>query len=174
MSLTYPIGSILPYAGPASSEGELYSLGLIPCDGRKLSKSHEEYLALFHVIGTAYGGTSTEFFVPDYRGRFLRGTDNGRGLDPDAAARKVPQPDLADKGNSGDKVGSLQECAIKKHTHSYTMCSDYHKVNYGSLIGPGVFLESDWEKVDCVKSGAKESRPKNVYVYFCIVFRQEI
>jgi len=39
---------------------------------------------LFSVIGTTYGAgdSLTTFAVPDLRGMFVRGFDNGRGIDP--------------------------------------------------------------------------------------------
>ena len=55
--------------------------GYLECNGAAVSRT--TYSALFAVIGTTYGagnGSST-FNVPDLRGEFIRGFDNGRGVD---------------------------------------------------------------------------------------------
>jgi microcystin-dependent protein len=40
------------------------------------------YAALFAVIGYTYGGSGGSFVLPDLRGEFIRGWDDGRGVDP--------------------------------------------------------------------------------------------
>jgi len=51
------------------------------CSGQAVSRT--TYAALFAAIGTEYGvgDGSTTFDLPDLRGEFLRGWDNGRGVD---------------------------------------------------------------------------------------------
>jgi microcystin-dependent protein len=68
--------------------------------------SRTTYANLFAAIGTAHGSGDgvTTFTLPDYRGRFLRGVDEGAGRDPDAPSRTAPSPG----GNSGDAVGSIE------------------------------------------------------------------
>ena len=54
--------------------------GYLECNGQLLSRT--TYAALFNVIGTRYGNTSgSNFRVPDLRGEFVRGFDNGRNID---------------------------------------------------------------------------------------------
>jgi microcystin-dependent protein len=70
-----PVGSFLWHT--ASSVPTSY----LEANGAAISRS--TYAALFAVIGTTYGvgdGTTT-FNVPDVRGYFIRGYDNGRGVD---------------------------------------------------------------------------------------------
>jgi len=55
--------------------------GYLECDGSAVSRT--TYADLFAAIGTTWGagnGSST-FNVPDLRGEFVRGWDNGRGVD---------------------------------------------------------------------------------------------
>jgi microcystin-dependent protein len=57
--------------------------GWLKCNGALLSRS--SYQRLFATIGTIWstgGETSLQFRVPDFRGEFLRGFDDGRGVDP--------------------------------------------------------------------------------------------
>ncbi len=79
MSSLYPVGCVLPYAGALTptSEAALIAQGFLPCDGRALGNTDPQYQGLLKVIGTSYGGTKTTFCVPDYRGIFHRGTDDG-------------------------------------------------------------------------------------------------
>jgi microcystin-dependent protein len=56
--------------------------GWLKCNGAVLSRA--SYQRLFAVIGTAHntgGETSLQFRLPDARGEFLRGFDDGRGVD---------------------------------------------------------------------------------------------
>ncbi|MDE1715757.1 phage tail protein [Chromobacterium amazonense] len=55
--------------------------GWVLCDGSLLKRS--SYPSLFAAIGTTFGAGdgSTTFGVPDLRGEFVRGVDNGRGVD---------------------------------------------------------------------------------------------
>jgi phage-related tail fiber protein len=88
--------------------------GWLPCDGKPVSRT--QYAALFAAIGAASGpgDGATTFNVPDYRGRFLRGVDEGAGNDPDAA-RRTPASTGA---NGGDAVGSLEGSAFASHQHA--------------------------------------------------------
>jgi microcystin-dependent protein len=53
-------------------------LGWLKCDGAWLNKS--EYGLLFNVIGGTFGETSTQFRLPDPRGRVLGAVGAGAGL----------------------------------------------------------------------------------------------
>lgn len=58
------------------------SAGWLKCNGALLLRS--SYPLLFSAIGTAHnigGETNLQFRLPDYRGEFVRGFDDGRGAD---------------------------------------------------------------------------------------------
>ena len=77
--------------------------GYLECNGAAVSRT--TYSALFAVIGTAYGagnGSST-FNLPDLRGEFIRGFDNGRGVD------------------SGRNVATSQGGQNASHNHSISL-----------------------------------------------------
>jgi microcystin-dependent protein len=86
--------------------------GWLECDGSAVSRT--TYSALFAVIAETYGDgdTSTTFNLPDLRGEFIRGFDNGAGNDPDAASRT----DRGD-GTTGDNVGTKQDEEFLLHGH---------------------------------------------------------
>ena len=73
--------------------------GYIKANGAAVSRS--TFSDLFSAIGTRYGNGngSTTFNVPDLRGEFIRGLDDGRGVD------------------SGRNLGSVQGSQNKRHNH---------------------------------------------------------
>lgn len=68
------MGTVLIYAG------EVAPPGFLLCDGRAYAK--REFLPLFAVIGTRYGGDVSTFRVPDARGRVPVMMGAGTGLTP--------------------------------------------------------------------------------------------
>jgi len=82
--------------------------GYLECNGAAVSRT--TYAALFGVIGTQYntgGETSSEFRLPDLRGEFVRGFDNGRNID-------------SDRVSASDGIGSSQTSQNKQHNHTAT------------------------------------------------------
>lgn len=156
-----PAGAIIAYGANSAPSGYLI------CDGSSVSRT--TYATLFAVIGTAFGtNTTTSFNVPDLRGMFLRGTDNGAGTDDDAATRTA----LATGGNTGDTVGSYQDDAFENHDHDWAGAFDA-----GPLSGAtaGSTYQAPWNQSNLTLDGpqpsgniASETRPKNVGVYYII------
>ena len=71
-----PIGSVVLFAANSPPAN------FLECDGSTISRT--TYAQLFAVISTTWGigDGATTFNIPDYRGEFIRGWDNGRGVDP--------------------------------------------------------------------------------------------
>ena len=96
----------LPQAVPTGSVHMMATTtapsGYLECDGTAVSRT--TYADLFTTIGTTWGegdGSST-FNVPDLRGEFVRGWDNGKGTD------------------SGRSFASSQGDGVKQHNHTAT------------------------------------------------------
>lgn len=89
-----PIGAIIWTAHSSVDTGYL------KCNGQAVSRT--TYAALYAKLGDAYGegDGSTTFNVPDLRGEFIRGYDDGRGVD------------------TGRTLGSAQTDSLKAHTHT--------------------------------------------------------
>lgn len=102
-----PAGTIISSMATTVPEGYLY------CNGQAVSRS--VYARLFAAVGTASGNGdgSTTFNVPDLRGMFLRGQNDGSGQDPDAGSRTADNAG----GNTGDNVGSQQSHVFASHNH---------------------------------------------------------
>jgi microcystin-dependent protein len=100
-----PAGTFFPFAGGTLPGNYLW------CDGASYLRS--TYPLLFTAISTNWGAADgTHFNVPDLRGIFLRGFNNGVTSDPDASTRigKVG-------GATGDNIGSYQNDKVVDHTH---------------------------------------------------------
>ena len=97
--------------------------GYLECNGAAVSRT--TYAALFAIIGTTYGtgnGSST-FNIPDLRGEFVRGFDNGKGTD------------------SGRSVGTSQGSANLSHGHSVSASVSDPGHNHATSLGNNrVFL----------------------------------
>ena len=74
-ALPFLVGQVIFTAGGVAPAG------FLKCDGAVASRS--TYAALFAVCGTTFGvgNGSTTFNLPDLRGEFVRGWDDGRGVD---------------------------------------------------------------------------------------------
>ena len=149
-SLYWPVGLILPYGG------ESVPTGWFECNGAAISRT--TYSALYTAIATLWGvgnGTTT-FNIPDLRGYFVRGWDNGAGNDPDAASR-----------TGGDHVGSSQADAVKAHTHTFVGVNVNQPATgtifSAPVVGGGVTFVSN-------STGGNETRPKNKYVMYIIKY----
>lgn len=133
--------------------------GYLAADGSSVLKA--DYPALYEFLkdggaSCIYGETSTEFTLPDRRGRFGRGWDNGAGNDPDASSR-------TDRGDtlSGDHVGTLQEDEFEAHTHK--ICTR----GYDNGSETGAYpCASPASNIG--STGGNETRPKNINVLVCI------
>ena len=123
----------LPQAVPTGSVHMMATTtapsGYLKCNGTAISRT--TYAALFAIIGTTHGagdGSST-FNVPDLRGEFVRGWDDGRGID------------------SGRNFGTSQSDNNKQHNHSasstITDPGHFHYVaSDQSISGSGNRLEN--------------------------------
>ena len=96
-----PAGSVIYFAANTAPTGYLKANGA--------NVSRTTYAALFAAIGTTFGSGdgSTTFGLPDLRGEFLRGWDDGRGVD------------------SGRVFGSAQLDQMQRITGSMTRSDDW-------------------------------------------------
>lgn len=128
-------------------------VGWLECNGQSVSRT--TYADLFSYIGTTYGSLSgSTFNLPDLRGEFIRGWDNGRGLDV------------------GRVFGSAQGYAMENHGHvwNYTTVSGGGSSNLATVFTTASGTVSN--AVGTVTSAATstETRPRNVALLPCIKF----
>jgi microcystin-dependent protein len=128
--------------------------GWLKANGAAISRT--TYAALFAAIGVAFGAGdgSTTFNVPDLRGEFIRGLDDGRGVDTGRTLSSTVQ--------SADAV-------IPAHTHSIT-------ANSGNTPDTGVYrlAYNRYGPTTTVSiTGASvgtETRPRNIALLACIKY----
>ena len=126
--------------------------GYLKANGSSLSTT--AYPELFAAIGTAYGGGGGNFNVPDLRGEFIRGWDDGRGID------------------IGRALGTSQSDGFKSHNHDFYAPSgdsnDSGSQGWTPFGGPttsfrtsdrGGILRTD---VAINFEGSTETRPRNI------------
>ena len=127
--------------------------GWMKANGATVSRT--TYADLFAAIGTTFGvgDGSTTFNLPDLRGEFVRGWDDGRGVD------------------SGRGFGSAQSDELESHSHNVTVWTR----NDGSTTYRGIqSIDSGWFNTTVVggisNTGGTETRPRNVALLACIKF----
>jgi microcystin-dependent protein len=151
----FPIGTTITFSGITPPPGYL------ACDGAAVSRT--TYAGLFGVIGIMYGagnGTTT-FNLPDYRGYFLRGWDNGAGNDPDAASRTN-----RGDGITGDNIGTKQTDQFVSHSHSFPWSFSAS----GNGLGYATNTASANASLGTNPTGGTESRPKNITILYYIKY----
>lgn len=137
------IGIPLPY--PSSTPPS----GFFECNGAAISRT--TYSKLFARIGTTFGtgDGSTTFNLPDLRGEFIRGWDQGRGVDV------------------GRTLGSAQQDEFRMH---------YHDFEYGmdTIFSDGPNNRPDIRDGGIIKAthttGGAETRPRNVAMMYIIKY----
>lgn len=138
--------------------------GWLECNGQ--TKSRTEFARLFAEIGVAFGagdGIST-FNLPDLRGEFIRGWDNGRGVD------------------AGRVFGDAQLDQFQDHVHVPGSSANFLVANGGGLLlatagggnisGVSLSTSTSAPRANAfgpLRTGA-ETRPRNVAMMFCIKF----
>lgn len=133
--------------------------GWIKANGAAVSRT--TYADLFAAIGTTYGvgNGSTTFALPDLRGEFPRGFDDGRGVD------------------SGRALGSTQDGKIKDHRHVAAYAGGY--VNAGDTVNARIItsIQTTTNEATIGSTGlvlnseaTTETRPRNVALLACIKF----
>ncbi|MNZ06746.1 Tail fiber protein [compost metagenome] len=98
--------------------------GWLKCNGAAISRT--TYAALFSRIGTTYGAGngSTTFNLPDIRGEFLRGWDDGRGIDASRALGSAQVHQLeshshtASSGSTGAHSHTASSASAGAHSHT--------------------------------------------------------
>lgn len=123
--------------------------GWLKADGAAVSRT--AYAALFAAIGTTYGAGdgATTFALPDLRGEFLRGFDDGRAVD------------------SGRMFGSAQGHDLVSHTHAVNVRNDR-----STASGAEILFRYDYPTGTQRTSatGGSETRPRNVAMLACIKY----
>ncbi len=131
-----PAGTVISVAMSSAPTGYL------KCNGAAVSRT--TYADLFAAISTTYGvgDGSTTFNLPELRGEFVRGWDDGRGID------------------SGRAIGTAQADELEAHTHTIPAGTGASQLESGAG-GVGSSFNTG-------STGGTETRPRNVALLMCI------
>ena len=151
--------------------------GYLECNGAAVSRT--TYSALFAIIGTNYGtgnGSST-FNLPDLRGEFIRGFDNGKGTD---SGRSIASSQGSANLSHGHSVGA----SVNDSGHVHATSFDNKKyfpgggstsIGYGGAGGypADVFTMSSANtgisvSISQNNAGGGEARPRNIAMMYII------
>lgn len=149
-----PAGMVATFARSTAPTGWLKANGA--------AVSRTAYADLFAAIGTTFGagdGFNT-FNLPDLRGEFVRGCDDGRGVD------------------AGRVFGSWQDDDLKSHNHNSGVRAPD---NLYDLYGHTTAGSNSWgtRRTDepgfdnlpyTSSTGGTETRPRNVALLYCIKY----
>lgn len=159
--------------------------GWLKANGAAVSRT--TYAALFAAIGTTFGDGdgSTTFDLPDLRGEFVRGWDDGRGVDSGRAFgsaqsdqnKEHSHTGSADSGgdhtHTGSTGSSLSGTAMTTTGSSPITGAGYNAgqvslahthtvtINSGGAHTHTLTIDSD---------GGSEARPRNVALLYCIKY----
>jgi putative tail fiber protein len=163
-----PSGQIAFFAGSSAPAGWLKANGA--------AVSRALYAALFAAIGTTYGAGdgSTTFNLPDLRGEFMRGWDDGRGIDRGRAFGSAQGDAIrnitgeAKFGYDGDTVYDHNAAASTSAIY-YPNRKVQDTVNNMSLFSNAA---NNWRPLvfDASRAvpTADENRPRNIALLACI------
>lgn len=154
-----PAGTVITFAGASAPTGYL------ACNGQQVDRV--TYADLFAAIGVIYGvgdGTTT-FNLPDLRGEFIRGWDDGRGIDSGRA--------FGSSQNS-DNLAHTHTITDPGHQHNATLTDDTRGVSDGGATGGNIpttaVVDNAVTGITVDSSGGSESRPRNIALLYCIKF----
>lgn len=146
-----PMGGGVPTGTVIFTASSSAPTGFIKANGALVSRT--TYAALFAVIGTTFGNGdgATTFNIPDLRGEFIRGWDDGRGVD------------------SGRVFGSYQGDSLKSHTHTYVKpVLSTNPLDHDSSLDADRSVTTTTEPTSA--TGDTETRPRNIALLACIKF----
>lgn len=103
--------------------------GWLKCNGTEISRT--TYSNLFSIIGTIYGSgnNTTTFNLPDFRGYFLRGLDDGKGIDTGRTLNNTAQID-DNKSHTHTATDSGHSHTATQPAHNHTINDPGHKHNF--------------------------------------------
>lgn len=147
--------------------------GWLKANGAAVSRT--TYSALFAAIGTAFGvgnGTTT-FNIPDLRGVFIRGLDDGRGVDAGRTLSNTPQ---GGQNKSHSHTGTAASAGGHAHSIATRVSSGDGGTEVGSTNGAagGTYATASagahTHTVTTVADGGTEARPMNIALLACIKY----
>lgn len=160
-------GMIVGFACPPTIDSlDNVPAGWFFCDGSAVSRI--TYSTLFDTIGTYWGegdGSST-FNLPDLRGEFLRGIDEGKGVDADRLFASSQSEDLGQHDHSSVDSSLSQSYRL---INTFDAGGQAYWSFARETIGFGT-VYTIFENLGRTSSVGSESRPRNISISYCIKY----
>ena len=155
-----PSGAVMYFARTTAPNGWLKANGA--------AVSRTAYADLFAAIGTTYGTGDgrTTFNLPDLRGEFVRGWDDGRGIDSRRALGSAQGDAIRDITG---EISMIRRTDTAAHIAPSGAFSERGKIS--SQLGSGGW--DDWMTITSFSASrvvptAPENRPRNIALLACI------
>jgi hypothetical protein len=174
-----PVGTVISFAGFSPPGGWLKANGDTVTNGLGTVQGvTANFAALYAVLG-APGR------LPDLRGEFVRGADDGRGVDPSRAIGSLQGGSFQSHDHPISDPGHAHGAADLGHSHSYARSGDNNQVLQGGQAGQcnsGVFPSNTdpgaanivvyphGTNIAVQAAGGSETRPRNVALLYCIKY----
>lgn len=163
-----PVGTIITFASATAPTGYLKANGAL--------LSRTTYSALFAAIGTTFGigDGSTTFALPDLRGYFPRGWDDGRGIDTSRvfgslqADGYLNHSHTASETSAGAHTHTFSTLTVSGANIPYSTGADYMNTSVQTTSSSGAHTHTI--TVAASTTGAIETRPKNIALLYCIKY----
>lgn len=142
--------------------------GWLEANGQAIDRSN--FKNLFDAIGTTFGAGNgvTTFNIPDLRGEFVRGWDNGRGVDENRGFGTSQDSENKSHTHEIDDPG---------HTHSFKINAESNGNNSNYWFGGAEYpvptnfnVGSATTGISVKSTGGSEARPRNVAMLVCIKY----
>mgnify|MGYP000744992520 CR=1 FL=1 len=143
-------GSALPVGVPVPWPSATPPTGWLKCNGAAFSA--EEYPELAKAYPTNK--------LPDLRGEFIRGWDDGRGVDSGRGLLSLQSSQ--NLSHSHDDLGSMGGSAVGVHGTTSVYAKKYYGSNEGYQTRPAGGWSGSASGLTSLESGGNESRPRNV------------
>lgn len=163
-------------------------VGWLKANGAAINRT--TYADLFAAIGTTYGAGngSTTFNLPDLRGEFIRGWDEGRGADPGRTFASFQGQSFLSHGHGVNDPTHAHGVFDPGHAHVYnrTDATTNAPANLGlqyfaltglgqpgvgtSASGTGIGIFGAGTGISIQANGGSETRPRNVALLPIIKF----
>ena len=160
-----PVGTVIWYAGSTAPAGYLKCNGDSIANGSGTTQSiTADFSELYAIVGST---------LPDLRGEFVRGWDDGKGTDSGRSIRSA-------QGDQNKQHNHTANVTDPGHTHVYIGSATTQGVDTDSHNHDDAVLEDTENKtsnsnttgisVSIVNDGGNETRPRNIALLACIKY----
>jgi len=152
-----PVGTVIWYSGSTAPAGYLKANGDAIANGSGTTQSiTANFSALYAIVGAN---------LPDLRGEFIRGFDDGKGTD---SGRQIRSSQADDFKNHQHEFGADDQ--LKDQGGYDLINTNYFDYDASSTVNQGHSAKRARTKNDSTNFGGTETRPRNIALLACIKY----